>query len=62
MIPVEKRWYWVVGTVLACVGVLAARVVTPRIAPDAQGYVRSFGVMVALAGLLIIMLGTRRKG
>jgi hypothetical protein len=62
MIPAGKRWYWIWGTALAFVGVLTARVVSPEFAATARGYVRGLGVLLAMGGIFVIMLGTRRKG
>jgi hypothetical protein len=61
MIPPGKRWYWVAGTILAFVGVGIARLLTSACSPEVQPYVRLLGVLLALGGLLVIMLGTRRK-
>jgi MFS superfamily sulfate permease-like transporter len=62
MIPAGKRRYWIWGAALAFVGVLIARVVSQESAANARGYVRGLGVLIAMAGIFVIMLGTRRKG
>jgi hypothetical protein len=61
VIPREKRWYWVAGTGMALVGVVTARVVTQHVTAVASPYVRAGGVLLALGGIFVIMLGTRRK-
>lgn len=61
MIPAGKRRYWVAGTILAFVGVGTARVLSQACGPEVQPYVRLLGVLLALGGLLVIMLGTKRK-
>jgi hypothetical protein len=62
MIPPQKRWYWIAGTALACAGVLVARIVTPNATGNGQGYLRLLGMVLALGGLFVILLGTRRRG
>lgn len=61
MIPAERRRYWVIGTALAAVGVVMARLLAKEVSGDAQGWVRTLGVVLALGGLFVIMLGTRRR-
>jgi hypothetical protein len=60
-IPEEKRIYWWVGTVVAFLGVAVARLLAGKFAADVQHYIQGAGVLLALGGLCIIMLGTRRK-
>jgi hypothetical protein len=60
-IPKEKRVYWWVGTAVAFIGVGAARLFAGQFSDDVQRYVRGAGMLLALGGLFIIMLGTRRK-
>jgi|WetSurMetagenome_2_1015567.scaffolds.fasta_scaffold262310_2 hypothetical protein len=61
MIPAGRRRYWVAGTLLAFVGVGIARLLTKVCGHEVQPYVRLLGVLLALGGLVVIMLGTRRK-
>jgi hypothetical protein len=61
IIPKGRRGYWWVGTILAFVGVAVARLMGTHFPDPAQRYVRAAGVLLALGGLFVIMLGTRRK-
>jgi hypothetical protein len=61
MIPSGRRLYWVAGTVLAFVGVGIAKYAVHEVGEDAQRYVRGLGMLLAMGGLVVIMLGTRRK-
>jgi hypothetical protein len=61
-IPKEKRIYWWVGTAVAFLGVAVTRLLAGQFAQDVQHYVKGTGVLLALSGLFIIMLGTRRRG
>jgi hypothetical protein len=61
IIPKEKRVYWWIGTATAFAGVAVARLVAGRFADPEQTYIRAAGVLLALGGLFVIMLGTRRK-
>jgi hypothetical protein len=61
MIPAGRRRYWVAGTILAFVGVGIARLLPQACAPDVQRFIRPLGVLLALGGIFVIMLGTKRK-
>ena len=58
------RAHWVVGIILAAVGVILARVVSGRFADQAGIQLALFfgGVTLALAGLGVILFGMRRVG
>jgi hypothetical protein len=53
--------HWIVGTALAFAGVTVARLVAPGLEGRSRAGVALFGQLVALGGLLIIILGIRRR-
>jgi hypothetical protein len=57
-----KVKYWVAGVVTAAIGLVLARAVSPMFAAQVvwQLAVYFVGVALALAGLLIILLGVRK--
>jgi hypothetical protein len=56
-----KPGYWVVGTAIAFVGVLCARVVPGVFGEGMKPIVTTVGIVLAIAGLFVITLGTRKK-
>lgn len=62
MIPRGRRPYWVAGTLLAFAGVGIARYGVQAVAQGVQRPMQALGILVAMGGLFVIMLGTRRKG
>ena len=61
MIPPDKRWYWIAGTLVAATGVVVARVESEWFPGTGAPYIRLGGILLGLGGLFIITLGTRRK-
>jgi len=61
MIPRQKRWYWLSGTLLAFLGVAIVRLWAGELPLTTGRWVRAAGVLMALGGVFVIMLGTRRK-
>lgn len=58
---VASARHWIAGTVLAFAGVAVARVVAPDFAGRTRALLLLTGQLVALGGLLIIVLGIRRR-
>lgn len=58
-----KAKFWIAGLVVAAAGVILAKVVSPRYVdqPGWQLGLFAGGVLVAMAGLGLIMAGARRK-
>jgi hypothetical protein len=58
-----KAKLWIAGLVVAAVGVILAKVISPRYADQPIWQLGLFmtGVLVALAGLGLIMAGARKK-
>lgn len=53
--------YWIAGTVLAFAGVAVARLVAPGFEGRVRAAIALTGQLVALGGLLVILLGIRRR-
>ncbi len=55
--------FWILGIFLAAIGVTLARVISPRLAGQALIQLILFfvGVLVAMGGLGIILVGLRKK-
>jgi hypothetical protein len=55
--------FWIIGIILAVAGVVLARVISPRLAGQAllQLILFFLGVLTAMGGLGIILMGLRRK-
>ncbi len=55
--------FWILGIFLAAVGVALARVVSPRLAGQALIQLILFfvGVLIAMGGLGVILVGLRKK-
>lgn len=53
--------HWLAGLALAVLGVVIARLVAPGFAPRPRATLALVGEVVALAGLLVIALGIRRR-
>ncbi len=57
-----KRKLWLAGLVVAAIGVVLVRVVAPRYEPpELKVAVFGLGVIIAIAGLGIIMYGLRKS-
>jgi hypothetical protein len=58
-----KAKFWIAGLVAAAAGVMLAKVISPNYAdqPGWQFGLFAGGVLVAMAGLGLIMTGARRK-
>ena len=60
---IKKRiLYWVAGITLAFGGVLAVRVLSQPLAGSTKLFALIAGYTIAILGLFVITLGTRRKG
>jgi hypothetical protein len=59
----KKAKFWIAGVVLAAAGVVLARVISPNYAdrPGWQLGLFAAGVLVALAGLGLVMAGARKS-
>ena len=57
----ERRAYWIGGTVTAFLGVALVRLVAPELAASLSLATLAAGHFLVIAGLTIIVLGTRRK-
>ncbi len=55
------RNYWIAGIVLAVVGVLLARVVAPGLEGKARSGMALAGQLIAVAGLVTISFGIRKR-
>ena len=62
MNELNTRVYWIAGTLTAFAGVAIARLLAPALQPAAlsKGGI-AFGHLMALVGLFVILLGTRKK-
>ena len=58
-----KAKFWIAGLVVAATGVVMAKVISPRFIdqPSWQMGLFAGGVLVAMAGLGLIMAGTRKQ-
>jgi hypothetical protein len=52
---------WIVGTLLALIGVALARLVAPTLAGHARLLATLGGQLLGLGGLFVICLGVRRR-
>ena len=52
---------WLIGTLIAFVGVAVARLVAPTMPADQQMLVTLGGRLLAVAGLLVLMFGIHRR-
>ncbi|MBF7082936.1 hypothetical protein IT084_08105 [Desulfallas sp. Bu1-1] len=57
----KRKIYWITGTITAFTGVLMVRILALQTAGRLKLPVMFGGYMLAIAGLFIITLGTRRK-
>lgn len=53
--------HWIVGVVLAAVGVTLCRVVAPGFEERARAVLAVVGQLTALSGLFVILMGIRRR-
>jgi hypothetical protein len=58
-----KLKFWIIGVVIAAIGLVLARIISPMYADQGTLQLIIFltGVVVAMAGLGIIMLGIRKQ-
>ena len=56
-----KPRYWIAGTAIAFVGVLCARIVPGMFDEGMRPIITTVGIVIAIAGLFVITLGTRKK-
>ena len=58
-----KIKFWVAGIFLAIIGLVLARIISPTYTENSIAQLATFlsGVVLAMAGLGIIMLGIRKK-
>ncbi len=57
----KKLAYWITGTLTAFLGVYAVRVLSLQVPDSSRVATLLTGYILAIAGLFIITLGTRRK-
>lgn len=55
------RYYWLSGILAAALGVILARAVAPALEPKTGAIVATTGQVIALAGLVVICFGVRRR-
>ena len=53
--------YWLIGTVVAVVGVIIARLVAPHYTEKTQTALTSFGRLLSFAGLIVIAFGVNKR-
>jgi len=53
--------YWIVGAVIALIGVLLARVVAPHFEPRPRTTINAVGRLLGMAGLVVIAIGISRR-
>ncbi len=58
----RKRAYWIGGTVTAFGGVALVRLVAPELSGTPSLLAMALGYVLAVAGITLISLATRRKG
>jgi uncharacterized protein YjeT (DUF2065 family) len=56
-----KLKFWIIGTVVALIGVLVFRVLFKFVEPAYASYVKFSGLAIVTVGLTIVMLGVERK-
>lgn len=56
-----KLKFWIIGTVVALIGVFGFRVGFQLVGPDYVKLVKYSGLAIAIIGLYIVMLGIERK-
>lgn len=58
----KKKLYWIMGTLVALLGVCLVRLVAPQYPPDTARIVIGFiGYTLVIVGLFSLTLATRRK-
>lgn len=55
------RRFWISGIIAAIVGILLARFVAPQFEPKTAIIAKVAGQLIAMAGLLIICIGIKRR-
>lgn len=53
--------YWLIGTIIAVVGIIVARFVAPHYLGKTQTVLTSVGRLTGFAGLIIIAFGVNRR-
>jgi hypothetical protein len=54
-------WYWPAGLALSAAGVVMVKQAPALVGPSIQAPVAALGYLVSCGGLLVIMLGIRRR-
>lgn len=57
----KKLKFWIIGTIVALIGVLVFRVIFKFVEPQYAPYVKYSGLAIATIGLYVVMLGIERK-
>jgi len=57
----KKLKFWIIGTIVALIGVFAYRVGFHYVGPEYVKYVKYSGLAIAIIGLYVVMLGIERK-
>jgi hypothetical protein len=57
----ERRNYWIAGTVVAFLGAALVRLISPEIEGALGWVILGAGHILVIAGLTIIVFGTRRR-
>jgi len=55
------RRYWIVGAVIAMIGVLLARVVAPHFEARPRSLLNVAGRLLGMAGMVVIAIGISRR-
>ena len=55
------RFYWIIGILLAALGVITARVIAPTLEGKARSGLTAAGQIIAVSGLITITFGIRKR-
>jgi hypothetical protein len=55
------RRYWIVGAVIALIGVLVARLVAPQFEARPRTIINAVGRLLGMAGMVVIAIGIGRR-
>lgn len=56
-----SRGYWTLGILAAAAGIILTRVIAPQFAPKTAAIAKVSGQVIAIAGLVIIAVGIKRR-
>ena len=57
-----KVFYWALGTATALAGVAVARLLAPQLTGSYQSLTFYLGAAIAIAGIFVFALGSKRNG